>query len=66
MTLKRHEREVYMIEEKVKELKKKYTKIKVIIYKDMDKVPYSKYKYSGYHSVFIDKEIFPVKVIFEI
>ena len=47
-----------MIETKVKELKKKYGKIKVVIY--------SKYKYSSYFSVFIDNEVEPVKVIFEI
>lgn len=55
-----------MIETKVKELKKKYGKIKVVIYSGSDKVSYSKYKYSSYFSVFIDNEVEPVKVIFEI
>lgn len=55
-----------MIEAKVKELKKKYGKIKVVIYRGLDKVPYSKYKHSGYSSVFIDNEEDPVKVIFEV
>ena len=55
-----------MIEAKVKELKKKYRKIKVVIYSGLDKVPYSKFKHSSYSSVFIDNEEDPVKVIFEV
>lgn len=55
-----------MIEAKVKELKKKYRKIKVVIYSGLDKVPYSKYKHNSYSSVFIDNEEDPVKVIFEV
>ena len=55
-----------MIESKVKELRKKYGKIKVVIYKGLDKVPYSKYKNIGYSSVFVSTEEDPVKVIFEV
>ena len=55
-----------MIETKVKELRKKYGKVKVVIYKGLDKVPYSKYKSISYFSVFVNTEENPVKVIFEV
>ena len=55
-----------MIETKVKELRKKYGKVKVVIYKGLDKVPYSKYKNISYFSVFVNDEVEPVKVIFEV
>lgn len=55
-----------MIETKVKELRKKYGKVEVVIYKGLNKVPYSKYKSVGYFSVFVNTEENPVKVIFEV
>ena len=55
-----------MIETKVKELRKKYGKVKIVIYKGLDKVPYSKYKNISYFSVFVNTEENPVKVIFEV